>query len=69
MSVIFDRAIGELACSPDQSALFRAFLAHEQHARCVAAVGARRFFLVNPTTGKISAIGDSEPHRAIGLHN
>src|SRR5258707_2704827 len=67
MAVVFYRAVRELARSPNQAALFGAFLTHEQHSRGVPAIRPGRLLLMNPTARKIGAVGDCESHRPIRL--
>src|SRR5260370_42148306 len=67
MAMVFYRAVRELACSPNQAALFGAFLTHEQHSRGVPAIRPGRLLLMNPTARKIGAVGDCESHRPIRL--
>jgi len=67
MAVVFYRAVRQLARSPNQAALFGAFLTHEQHSRGVPAIGPGRLLLMNPTARKIGAVGDCESHRPIRL--
>jgi hypothetical protein len=69
MAMVFNRTVRKLACSPDQAALFGALLTHEQHSRGLAAIRAGRLLLMNPTAGKIGAVGDGKPHRSVGLDN
>src|SRR5258708_18960833 len=67
MDMVFYRAVRELARSPNQAALFGAFLTHEQHSRGVPAIRPGRLLLMNPTARKIGAVGDGESHRPIWL--
>ena len=67
--VLFVLAVGYIFITQaqDLAALFGAFFAHEQHASGVLAIGPGNFLLINPTAGKVRAIGNGEPHGAVGL--
>src|SRR5258708_4600250 len=67
MTMVFYSAVRQLARSPNQATLFSAFLAHEQHSCGLAAIGPGRFPSMNPTTRKISAVGDCESHCSVRL--
>src|SRR5258708_12579369 len=63
MAMVFYGAVRELVRSPNQAALFGAFLTHEQHSRGVPAIRPGRLLLMNPTPSKIAPLATfPSPH-------
>jgi hypothetical protein len=50
--MIFDCAIGKLACAPDQATLFGTFFAHEEDAGGFAAIGTGKFLFMIPSAAR-----------------